>query len=306
VTSAAGTASFEDLDRETLRGLTIHWPEAYGRRGAQVWLEPILSGIRAHRTQVELAPIPQPETTAALVEVDAGKGRRRVVIDWGDRPELAGVEGEPALVTFKLQHALEGYPQPNVVPGGYVTGGRRAYPLLRLLRALRGRPRFSYDVYGRFGLRHGAELRKRAFELLSAREDLRYEGSLFRYEGGPEKVPYLRYLREISRAKVCVDLPGKGDLCFRLVDGLALGACVVRPPLLVRLPAPLVAGAHFVECAPDVSDLGDVCARLVADADERERIARGARHYFDRYLHRRRLAAYYLHEICRRLGQDTR
>lgn len=53
----------------------------------------------------------------------------------------------------------------------------------------------------------------------------------------------------------------------------------------------------------DLSDLGDVCARLVRDTGEQERLARGARDYFDRYLHRRQLGAYYLSEICNALDR---
>jgi len=64
---------------------------------------------------------------------------------------------------------------------------------------------------------------------------------------------------------------------------------------------PLVDGQHIAYCARDLSDLGEVCARLVRDGGERERIARNARDYFDRYLHQRQLASYYLSEICSRM-----
>jgi hypothetical protein len=180
-----------------------------------------------------------------------------------------------------------------------VTASPVVYRYLRVVRALRGRPRFACDVHGRFGLRFEVETRRRAFEILSGRSDFRYCGSLFRYEGGPEKVPYTRYLGEIARSKVCIDLPGKGPLCFRLADYLAVGACVVGPPPAAQLHVPLVDGEHFVSCEADLSNLGDVCARLVREGRERERIARNARDYFDRYLHRRQLAAYYLFEIAR-------
>lgn len=122
--------------------------------------------------------------------------------------------------------------------------------------------------------------------------------SLFKYPGGPEKVPYRSYLFEVAQAKVCVDMPGAGDLTTRLVDYLAVGACIVRPAPSVRLPVKLVDGEHIVYCARDLSDLGDVCARLVGDDDERERIARNARDFFDRNLHRDRLGAYYVREIA--------
>jgi hypothetical protein len=114
---------------------------------------------------------------------------------------------------------------------------------------------------------------------------------------GPDKTPYREYLFEIPRAKVCVDMPGKGELCPRLIDYLAVGACVVGPPPSNRLPVELVDGQHLVYCKRDLADLGDVCAQLVRDEQERERIARNAREYFDRHLHRHQLAAYYVREI---------
>ena len=200
--------------------------------------------------------------------------------------------------TFKLQYAGEGYEQDNVVPGGYLLANNRAYRYLRVLRAIRSLKAFRYDVYGRFGLSYGGvDLRRRAVELLSARDDLRHEVGLFKYPGGPEKVPYRRYLFEIPRAKVCVDMPGHGDLCTRLVDYLAVGSCVVGPAPSVRLPVRLVDGEHLVYCRSDLSDLGDVCAQLVRDDAERERIARNAREFFDRYLDRRQLATYYVSKI---------
>src|SRR5262249_11358000 len=156
---------------------------------------------------------------------------------------------------------------------------------------------------GRFGLRYEAELRRRAFETLSARDDFRYVGSLFPHAGAPEKtVSFKRYLLEISRAKVCVDLPSNSDLTFRFVEYLGVGSCVVGPPHRVRLPVAVEDGEQVVNCARDLSDLGDVCSELVHNKHERKRIAQNARVYFDRYLHRRQLAAYYLFEISKRLS----
>ena len=110
-------------------------------------------------------------------------------------------------------------------------------------------------------------------------------------------MPYRKYLFEIPRAKVCVDMPGGGDLCTRLIDYLAVGSCIVKPPPSSRLPIRPMDGIHVVYCASDLSDLGDVCAQLIRDDEEREAIARNARDFFDRYLHRRQLADRYLSAI---------
>jgi Glycosyl transferases group 1 len=281
------------------RALRIAWPTSYEWPPARNWVEPILTGILANGVEVERRSIPQPHEGIVVLEATAGRVASPIVIDYSDRLVVSAGAGAEAAIYFKMQHSTAGYPHENVVPGGYVTASPRVYRYLRALRAVRGRPRFVSDVYGRFGLRSQAETRRRAFEILSGRSDLRYRGSLFRYDEGPEKVPYVRYLREIARSKVCVDLPGKGPLCFRLADYLAVGACVVGPPLAAQLHVPLVNGEHVINCSPDLSDLGEVCARLVRDRQERERIARNARDYFDRYLHRKQLAAYYLSEIGR-------
>ena len=283
-------------------GVTIGWPVEPPSPGTRFWAEQILTGLRANGARIEYRDIPQHPSTpfhVLLAEIDAGHGTHAVAFDLDDWPEVVEPIAEDALLYFKIQYARNGYRQANVVPGGYHLANNIAYRYLPLLRALRSRRRFRYDVYGRFGLRYGGmEIRRRAFELLRAHPEFRFEGSLFRYPGGPDDYPYRRYLFEIPYAKVCIDMPGAGDLCTRLVDYLAVGACVVGPPPYTRLPIRLVDGVHVVHCAPDLSDLGAICAELVRDDAERERIARNARDFFDRYLHRRRLAAYYLEQIA--------
>jgi hypothetical protein len=291
------------LNPEHLRRLKIGWPARYAWPPAHNWLWSIETGIRSHGVAIERREIRQPATSGTvIVEADMEGRRERIALDYTDPTDVDAETAASVLVYFKMNHSLAGYPQPNVIPGGYVTGSPLLYRYLWLLRRRRGLPRFDYDVYGRFGLRYEAELRRRAFELLSARDDFSYVGSLFRHEGAPEKtVSFRRYLFEIARSKVCIDLPSNSDLTFRFVECLAIGSCVVGPPHRVRLPVPAVNREHVVHCASDLSDLGDVCAELVHDDRERDRIARNARDYFDRYLHRRQLAAYYLFEICRRL-----
>lgn len=280
------------------RQLAIRWPAEYPHAGTHFWASQIFNGMRSIGVRIETCDVHQRPGNVMLLEVCDDEGKHLVAFDNDDSPEIAEDIANNVLVYFKFQYGSDGYEYTNVVPGGYFPANNRVYRYLPLLRALRSRRSFRYDVYGRFGLRYGgAEIRRRAYELLSAREDFRPEISLFKYPGGPDKVPYRTYLFEIPRAKVCVDMPGAGDLCNRLIDYLAVGACVVRPPPSVRLPVQLVDGEHLVYCASDLSDLGDVCAELVRDERERERIASNAREFFDRHLHRRELAAYHLAKI---------
>jgi len=289
--------------------MTIGWPVELPDSGTRFVADQILAGMRANGVRVEpreIAQHPSSPFHVLLAEIDDGHDTHTIAFDLDDWPEVVEPIAERALLYFKQQYATRGYPQASVVPGGYHLANNIAYRYLPLLRAIRSRRRFRYDVYGRFGLRYGGvEIRRQAFELLSARQDFLYEGSLFRYPGGPDDYPYRRYLFEIPRAKVCVDMPGKGDLCTRLIDYLAVGACVVGPPPAVRLPIRLVDGVHLVHCAPDLSDLGDICAELVRDDKERERIARNGRDFFDRYLHRRQLVAYYIAEVTHAAAKTT-
>jgi Glycosyl transferases group 1 len=282
-------------------GLTIGWPVDLPDSGTRFWAEQILSGLRASGARIDPRQIPQHPPTpfhVLLAEIDDGPKTHAIAFDLDDCSEIVEPIAEDVLLYFKSQYADGGYRQASVVPGGYHLANNAAYRYLRVLRAVRARTRFRYDVYGRFGLRYGgARIRRRAFQVLSARRDFQFEGNLFRYPGGPDKVPYRRHMFDIARAKVCVDMPGGGDLCTRLVDYLAVGACVVGPPPSTRLPIRLVDGVHLVYCAPDLSDLGSICAELVRDDEERERIAWNARDFFDRYLHRRQLAAYYIEQI---------
>ena len=131
---------------------------------------------------------PQPLETVVLFRVVGGDESELIAFDQDDSQEIAADIAERVLVYFKQQYANEGYRQPNVVPAGYMPANKVVYRYLPLLRAIRSLRAFRYDAYGRFGLRYGGqELRRRAHEVLSSRTDIRYEGSLFRYPGGPKR-----------------------------------------------------------------------------------------------------------------------
>src|SRR5690606_4568761 len=133
-----------------------------------------------------------------------------------DSVSLDPARAREVAVYFKLQHRKGGYGIDNVVPGGYVPASSEIYGYLPYLRALRDRRRFRQDVAGRFGLQAAADVRRRAMGALAAQTRLSY--------GGGAKLRYSRSLVEIATSRVCVDLPGNGPLCFRLVDYLAVGA----------------------------------------------------------------------------------
>ena len=186
-----------------------------------------------------------------------------------------------------MQYLVDGYGSDRVVPGGFVSNALSLYRYLPHLRELRGRARPSVDAYGRFGGNKAIEIRRQAVRLLT-------EQQAFRYRGGFGLIRYAESLAEAARARVCVDLPGLGPLCFRLVDYLAIGAAIASVPHACRLHVPLEEDRHLVYCKPDLSDLVEVIDGLCRDPARATRIGGEARTYFDRYLDYRQLARYYL------------
>ncbi|MGH2884560.1 MAG: hypothetical protein ACRDPA_17985, partial [Solirubrobacteraceae bacterium] len=201
-----------------------------------------------------------------------------------------GEVAERCPLVFKMQYAAGGYGHAHVIPGGYVPGKTSIYRYLPALHSLREHSRPRFEVYGRFGSQYAQDTRRRAIELLSSQRRFRFEGSLMTR-------PYSAYLRETALSQVCIDLPGNGDMCHRLVDYLAVGCTIVRPQPQTILHVPLSDGVNIRFAAGDLSDLVDICGELLADDAQRVRLARAARDYHARYLHPDQLAGYYV-ERC--------
>jgi hypothetical protein len=269
----------------SLDGATLRWPERYHWPPAHLWFDSLLTGFRRH-LDVRPAPIEQPAAPVVRAELTRGRDRWPLAFDFSDYPQIDEEIARASTVYFKLQHTPEGYGLERVLPGGYVPMGAAIHRHLWWLRRARDLLPPHEDVYGRFSV-HSDE-RRAAVDALEAQRRFRYR------PGGVRR--YLPYLYDISRSCVCVDLPGRGPLCFRLVEYLAIGSCVVALPHEVRLPAPLEDGEHLVYArSPD--ELVDRVAELLDDERKRDELARASRAYYDRFLAPRQLAAYYLNRI---------
>ena len=117
-----------------------------------------------------------------------------------------------------------------------------------------------------------------------------------------KSVAYADFLQEVARSKICIDLPGLGDFCFRLVNYLAVGSFVIAYPHKSVLNVPRVDREHIVYCKEDFSDLNELCEYYLKNDSEREEIAANARRFFDLYLHKDNLVKYYLKTILDRLA----
>ena len=287
-----------ELDAAALARCAVRWPRRYEWGPARIWADPIRTGMQRH-VRVEQADIPQPYRGVVIFEWRTDRGSYPVAIDYWDRPVLNESCSAEVALYFKMQHLAEGYGLPTVIPGGFVPASPRwrpgLYGLLPRARAIRDQQEFTSDVYGRFSPSYAADVRGCAVELL---EDS-HTGLSF--EGGLKLESHGRFLMEAARARVCLDVPGNGDLCHRLVEYLAIGACVVAVQHVTVLHVPLVDGVHVAYARRDLGDLVEVCGRYAHDVGAREELARGAREFFDRYLHRDQLGSYYLHELAHRL-----
>lgn len=287
------TWSLSDEERSRVE---IHWPRRYEWTYAPLWAEPVRRGMERLVRVVE-KDIPQVHKGVVAIRMKLDGSVHDVIVDYSDYLTYDASLLDEVPAYFKMQCPIGA--DPRIIPGGYTPGSERIYRYLRRLRSIRSRQRFRFEVYGRFGLARARDIRSQAIQMLKSQ-------SRFRYEGGSRKVTYPSHLREVASARVCVDLPGNGPLCFRQIDCLAIGSCVIGPKPAVVLPVPLIDRQEIVYTKDDLSDLVDLCKHYLEDIEARERIARNAQAYFDRYLHRDQLGAYYIRAVLCRLDGAAR
>jgi hypothetical protein len=216
------------------------------------------------------------------------------VIDQSDYLDFVNEEwADRCIVYFKMQYDANGYTDSQIVPGGFIPHSGDIYNYLCHIRPKQDPRSYSCDVYSRFSLQFAEEFRRKLHSTLSA--------APFTYIGGPSKVRYSRFLREAVRSKICIDVPGNADVCCRLVDYLAIGACVIGFKPRTKFHVPLVDGKHIIFAKPDLSDLTNLCEQFLHNIEQREQIAKNARNFFDQYLHRDQIAAYYLNTFFKRV-----
>jgi len=273
-------------DANEAREVRIEWPTRYRWPPQEIWLEPICRGLALH-VPVMRSEIPQPSSAVVLIRVHKSAASYDVAIDYSDYPSIDHAIANRVLVYFKMQLSTgAAATDPTIVPGGYVAANpelERLLGRLRHLRRLDPRP----IIYAPFS--STTEVRRRVIASFE-RAGVPYIGGSSRHLGA--------YLAGVARAAVCVDVPGKGPLCFRLVEYLAVGSPIVALRHHVELPVPLVDDCHLLY-ADTPEELVERSSELLRDPVRARRLGGAAADYFDRYLERRQLGAYYLHEILR-------
>jgi hypothetical protein len=278
---------------ERLRDVVVRWPRTYQWRPRRIWGDQIVAALKRF-ARVRPAEIAQSYDHVIRFEVEIGGRRHPINIETSDYPELNEEAYRDSALHFKMEYSLAGYgARDHLLPGGYVNADAAIYRYLGRLRAMRDRLPPLYEVYGRYGL--SMEKRRRPLEILRA-------SRAFRFEGGEGKARYSRYLREVARARICIDLPSMSSITFRCVDFFAIGTCIVGPPHTNQLLQPFQEGVHAVYCKPDYSDLEEVCAGLLREPERQRELVHNTRAFFDATMHREQLASYYLHHIVDRLN----
>jgi hypothetical protein len=287
------------LNIDQLRSLKVYWPAEYQWAPSATFLEPVRQGI-ARWAKLERRNVPQPYQGVAVFELSLAGRLYKVGIDFHDLKDRLELDCLRSVsLYFKMQHRRRGYSEAGgeagkIIPGGYVMADHRLTPGLPALRLAAQTSPAQFNVYGRFGTEFARELRSRAVDIL--RSDPRLG-----YAGGMSKVRYRQSVRDAAHSKICIDLPGNGDFCFRLIDYLAAGAFVIAYPHNTTLPVPLIDGHHLVYMKPDLSDLADLCRYYLKHDDKRRVIQTNAAEYFDNYCHYMQLGSWYLHQCLAKL-----
>ncbi len=92
----------------------------------------------------------------------------------------------------------------------------------------------------------------------------------------PGRIGTRRYYLEMRRCRMVFSPFGWGELCLRDYEAMASGCLLVKPDMghVRTSPSVFEAGRTYVPVAWDLSDLGDVCDRMLSRPDEARAIAR--------------------------------
>jgi len=141
---------------------------------------------------------------------------------------------------------------------------------------------------------------------------LPFEGGLIehheaRYQSSSElvvpKIHKHTHARRLRRAQICVAPWGNHVLTYRLFEGMACRCLVLAQSLrdCSIVDDGLRAGVHYVEVAPDLSDLVDLVRHHLAHPDAAQRIAdAGHAHFRQRLAPRGPLISQWIFDACLR------
>ena len=176
-------------------------------------------------------------------------------------------------------------------------------PMLRPFAPRRGRELAQRSIGSMFfGTRTGQHYRladgrtpREATVAMMRSSGLPFEGGILPhtepvYQGDPSlTVPKLsarEHARRLADARLCLAPWGNHPLSYRFFEGLACRCLVLAQSLRSArfIDGGLTPGVHYVEIAPDLSDLVEKARHYLAHLDEAQRIADAGHAQYARYL----------------------
>lgn len=278
--------------RSSNHNVSIQWPRKISWPPGWKWTQNLLAGLKV-LSSLSFADIPQPKGSVIRFIFNANNTDYVMALDYSDYRPIDRDLAAQSTLYFKMQYDRNGYGLDNVIPGGFPPNDLLLYAHLKDLRKKRHELGCQFDVYGRFGKGFAFETRERCINSLR-------NHSNWNFRGGFEFVRYTASLMEAAHSKICIDLPGNGDFCFRLVDYMALGTCIIAHPHSNRFPCELEDRKHLVYMKEDMSDLIELIEYYLEHETEAQEIGKNAALYFDNHLSYNALASYYIQEMINR------
>jgi hypothetical protein len=186
----------------------------------------------------------------------------------------------------------------------YLTGERHDDNVYPLPMAFKSSIRFTPPPAGKkYGVTFWAveshPVRTQALALLEEKFDCAANGTVRGQKFSRYKRRGLRYLRELSASKICLNFRGAGWDTLRYWEIPAVGSLMISGKPGIVIPAGFVHGETAVFVKDDLSDLTDIVGHYLRNDGEREEIAEaGRKHLFDHHTHLKR-AEYFLDVVSR-------
>ena len=100
-----------------------------------------------------------------------------------------------------------------------------------------------------------------------------------------QRVDQKAYYEEMRSSRICVSPFGYGELCWRDFETVLMGSLLVKPDMshVHTEPNIFIPGETYVPVRWDYSDLAEVCARYLAEDEERNRVTAQAYRVLSEY-----------------------
>lgn len=212
-----------------------------------------------------------------------------VFADGGDRAEIGGDlarEGRPELYAqatrlrpfdfiLKREYELHAEHAKNVIAMPFAVGQQK------LQAALANQVELKYQVT--FWAVESDPIRSQVLALIEDQFDCRENGTTRKQIFKKYKRKGDFYLEELRRAKITLNFRGVGWDTLRYWEVPALSRFLISQRPQIYIPNNFREGQEIIYCKDDLSDLHELCQYYLQNDEEREKIAKAAGAWSERY-----------------------